>query len=47
MTVFRPAEVKVMSHWPAATVPMQLSEPAATVTSPVGVPEPGAWTTTE
>ena len=33
-----------MLHWPAATVPVQLSTPSLTVTLPVGIPVPGALT---
>jgi hypothetical protein len=41
-----PAVVRTMSHWPAATVAVQLSTPSLTVTSPVGVPAPGESATT-
>ena len=40
VTLFEPAEVNVRSQVPSATVPVQESAPDATVTSPVGVPEP-------
>ena len=33
-------------HWPAATVPVQLSVPSVTVTFPVGVPLPGGFAVT-
>jgi hypothetical protein len=32
----------VISHDPATTVPVQVSTPSVTVTSPIGVPVPGA-----
>src|SRR4051794_40054380 len=41
-----PSVVSVSEHWPAATVPMQLSTPSLTVTFPVGDPAPGALTVT-
>jgi hypothetical protein len=43
---FVPAEVKVIAQLPAATVPVQLWVPSLTVTMPVGVPLPGAFTVT-
>jgi hypothetical protein len=45
--VFAPGLVNVMSHWPALTGALQLSDPALTVTLPLGVPLPGAATMTE
>jgi hypothetical protein len=38
--------VSVIEHWPAATVPVQLSTPSLTVTLPVGVPAPGEFAET-
>src|SRR3954453_8552473 len=37
-----PAVAKVNVHWPADTVAVHESVPSPTVTSPVGVPAPGA-----
>jgi hypothetical protein len=41
-----PALANEIEHWPAATVPVQLSVPSLTVTFPVGEPAPGALTPT-
>src|SRR5262245_59958245 len=46
VSVRLPTVVSVMLHWPAATVLVQLSTPSLTVTFPVGVPAPGAFTVT-
>ena len=37
---FDPAVVKVIEHWPAATVPVHDCVPSVMVTLPLGVPLP-------
>src|SRR5207244_941271 len=41
-----PAELNAILQLPVATLPLQLCVPSLTVTVPVGVPLPGAFTTT-